>query len=340
MAVIDNIKERAKKDIKTIILPETNDERIIRAAAKTVEEGIANIILLGDEAELKAKAEELGVDISGSTFINPPESPKLEEYANLFYEMRKNKGVTPESAKETLSSDFVYFGVVMVKAGDADGLVSGACHTTADTIRPALQIIQTGPGEKMVSSFFLIDVPNCEYGEKGVFMFADCGLTQDPSSEELAHIADQTARSFQDLVEKEGRVAFISHSTMGSAKHALVDKVTEGLKIARELYPDLKCDGEMQVDAAIVPSVGQSKAPESEVAGKANILLFPNIDAGNSCYKIAERLAKASAFGPILQGITKPVNDLSRGCKWEDIPDVVAITAVQAQMNDLRAAAK
>ena len=340
MAVIDNIKARAKADIKTIILPETNDDRIIKAAAKSVEEGIAKIVLLGDEAELKSRAEELGVDISGATIINPPESPKLEEYANVFYELRKSKGVTPESAKETLSTDFVFFGDVMVKQGDADGLVSGACHTTADTIRPALQIIKTAPGEKMVSSFFLIDVPNCEYGEKGVFMFADCGLTQDPTSEELADIADQTARSFRDLVEKEGRVAFISHSTMGSARHALVDKVTEGLRIAKETYPDLKCDGEMQVDAAIVPEVGKSKAPESEVAGQANILLFPNIDAGNSCYKIAERLAKASAFGPILQGITKPVNDLSRGCKWEDIPDVVAITAVQAQMNDKRAAGK
>ena len=340
MAVIDNIKARAKADIKTIILPETNDDRIIKAAAKSVEEGIAKIVLLGDEAELKARAEELGVDISGATIINPPESPKLEEYANVFYELRKSKGVTPESAKETLSTDFVFFGDVMVKQGDADGLVSGACHTTADTIRPALQIIKTAPGEKMVSSFFLIDVPNCEYGEKGVFMFADCGLTQDPTSEELADIADQTARSFRDLVEKEGRVAFISHSTMGSARHALVDKVTEGLRIAKETYPDLKCDGEMQVDAAIVPEVGKSKAPESEGAGQANILLFPNIDAGNSCYKIAERLAKASAFGPILQGITKPVNDLSRGCKWEDIPDVVAITAVQAQMNDKRAAGK
>lgn len=338
MAVIDRIRERAKADVKTIALPETNDDRVIRAAASVIKDKLANIILIGDEAEIQKKADKLGVDISGASIVNPATSSKLDEYSNVFYELRKHKGVTPESAKEKMLNDYVYFGVVMVKQGDADGLVSGACHTTAETLRPGLQIVKTAPGEKMVSSFFIIEVPDCEYGEKGTFMFADCGLTQDPTSEELADIADATSRSFSNLIEKDPKVAFISHSTKGSARHALIDKVTEGLRIAHETYPDLNCDGEFQVDAAIVPEVGESKAPGSKVAGHANVLIFPNIDAGNSCYKIAERLGKAHAYGPILQGITKQINDLSRGCKWEDIPDVVAITAVQAQLIEKKSA--
>lgn len=336
MAVINTIKDRARADLKKIVLPETNDERILRAADMTLKEGTAELILIGDEKDIKSRAEALGLDLSGASFINPAESPKLDEYSNVFYELRKKKGITPEQAKEKISTDYVYFGVVMVRVGDADGLVSGAAHTSADTLRPALQIVKTAKNEKMVSSFFLIEVPDCEYGEKGTFMFADCGLTQAPTSEELADIADMTARSFKDLVGAEPIAAFISHSTQGSAKHDIVDNVKEGLRIAHETYPDLKCDGEFQVDAAIVPEVAAFKAPDSELAGKANVLIFPNIDAGNSAYKIAERLAKASAYGPILQGIAKPVNDLSRGCRWQDIPGVIAITAVQAQLIEER----
>lgn len=332
MAVMDKILEMAKADKKRIILPETNDDRVLKAAAKVVADDLAEMILIGDVEAMKAQAEGLGVDISGAVLINPAESPDLDRYAEAFYELRKSKGVTLEEAKKILSEDSVFFGIVMVRLGDADGLVSGAAHTTADTLRPALQIVQTAPDEELVSSFFIIEVPNCDLGDNGVFLFADCGLNQDPPSEQLAIIADQTSRSGASLLGMDGRVAFISHSTMGSASHALVDKVVEGLRIAREKYPDLKCDGEMQVDAAIVPEVGKSKAPDSEVAGQANILVFPNIDVGNSCYKIAERFAGARAIGPILQGLNRPVNDLSRGCKWEVIPDVVAITAVQAQI--------
>ena len=239
--------------------------------------------------------------------------------------------MTPEQAKEILLNQYLYYGVMMVKMGDADGMVSGACHSTADTLRPCLQILKTKPGTKLVSAFFLMEVPNCEYGENGTFVFADCGLNQDPTPEELAAIAASSAESFRSLVGAEPKVAFLSHSTKGSAKHALVDKVVEATKIAKEQNPDLKLDGEMQLDAAIVPSVGAAKAPDSDVAGKANVLIFPNLDAGNIGYKLVQRLAKAEAYGPVTQGIAAPVNDLSRGCSADDIVGVVAITAVQCQ---------
>ena len=331
MSFIDGIKERAKQDIKTIVLPESEDERTLRAAAKILEEKTANLILIGEEAMIKADAEKYGVNIDGATIINPETSDKLEEYVNTLYELRKAKGMTPEAAREALLKDRTTFGVMVLKTGGADGLVSGACHSTANTLRPALQILRTAPGAKLVSGFFIMDVPNCEFGYNGTFAFADCGLNQDPDSESLAAIANDTANTFRTLVGAEPKVAFLSHSTKGSAKHPLVDKVVNAVEIAHHQYPDLVCDGELQLDAAIVPSVAASKAPGSPVAGQANVLIFPNLDGGNIGYKLVQRLAKAEAYGPMLQGIAKPVNDLSRGCSWEDIVGVVALTAVQAQ---------
>lgn len=332
MAFIDSIKERAKQNKKTICLPETEDKRTLLAAAKVLEEGIADVILVGNEEKVKDSADWLNIDLSGAVVVDPATSPKLEAYVELLYETRKAKGMTMEKAREMLLADNLFFGVMMVKAGDADGMVAGACHSTANVLRPSLQILKTAPGTKLVSAFFIMAVPNCDAGENGTFIFADCGLNQDPSAEELAAIADSSAKSFRALVGAEPRIAMLSHSTKGSAKHALVDKVVEATEIAKATYPELKVDGELQLDAALVDSVAASKAPGSEVAGKANVLIFPNLDAGNIGYKLVQRLAKAEAYGPVLQGIAKPVNDLSRGCSWEDIVGVVAITAVQAQL--------
>lgn len=328
MGFIDVIKERAKQNKQTIVLPETNDIRTIEAASKILAEDIANIILIGSKEEIEKISK--GYDLSKAEIIEPKNSDKLEEYINLLVELRKSKGMTSEQARELLVNDYLYFGVVMVKAGDADGMVAGACHATADVLRPSLQILKTAPGTKLVSAFFVIVVPNCEYGEDGTFVFSDAGLVQNPNPEELAAIAGSSAKSFELLVQKEPIVAMLSHSTKGSAKHADVDKVVEATKIAKETYPDIKLDGEYQLDAAIVPSVGASKAPGSDIAGKANVLIFPDLDAGNIGYKLAQRLAKAEAYGPVTQGIAKPVNDLSRGCSADDIVGVIAITAVQA----------
>lgn len=329
MGFIDIIKERAKADKKTIVLPETEDRRTYEAAAAILKEGTANIILVGNEEAVKKGSE--GLDISGATVVDPATSDKTQGYIDMLVELRKNKGMTREQAEEILLNQYLYYGVMMVKVGDADGMVSGACHSTADTLRPCLQILKTKPGTKLVSAFFVIVVPDCEYGANGTFIFGDSGLVQNPNPEELAAIAASSAESFELLVQEEPVVAMLSHSTKGSAKHADVDKVIEATKIAKEEHPELKLDGEYQLDAAIVPSVGQSKAPGSDIAGKANVLIFPDLDAGNIGYKLAQRLAKAEAYGPITQGIAKPVNDLSRGCSAEDIVGVVAITAVQAQ---------
>lgn len=333
MSYIDGIKDKARMDKRTIVLPETNDKRTLIAASHILSEGIANLILIGNEEKILDGAGWLEVDLSGATIINPDKAEKLDEYVNLLYETRKSKGMTPEKAREILLTDYLTFGVVMVKANDADGMVAGACHATADTLRPALQILKTAPGVKLVSAFFIMDVPDCSYGDNGTFLFADCGLNQDPNSEELAAIADTSAKSFKSLVGSKPIIAMLSHSTKGSAKHALVDKVTEAVRIAHEQYPSLTLDGELQTDAALVPHIAKSKAPGSEVAGKANVLIFPNLDAGNIGYKLVQRLGKAEAYGPMLQGISRPVNDLSRGCSWEDIVGVVALTAVQAQMS-------
>ena len=329
MAIIDVLKEKAKADKKTIVLPESEDRRTYEAAAKILKEGIADIILVGSEEDVKKNGE--GLDLTGIKVVDPATSDRTAAYIDKLVELRSKKGMTPEQAKEILLNQYLYYGVMMVKMGDADGMVSGACHSTADTLRPCLQILKTKPGTKLVSAFFLMEVPNCEFGENGTFVFADCGLNQDPTPEELAAIAASSAESFRSLVGAEPKVAFLSHSTKGSAKHALVDKVVEATKIAKEQNPDLKLDGEMQLDAAIVPSVGAAKAPDSDVAGKANVLIFPNLDAGNIGYKLVQRLAKAEAYGPVTQGIAAPVNDLSRGCSADDIVGVVAITTVQCQ---------
>ena len=332
MAFIDLMKEKARSNKKTIVLPEAEDKRSLVAVEKIMEEGTANLILLGNAEKIAADAKEFGANIEGAAIVDPANDVNFNKYAETLYELRKSKGMTLEKAQETITKDLIAYGIMMVKLGDADGLVAGACHSTADTLRPALQILKTAPGTELVSGFFIMDVPNCEFGENGTFLFADCGLNQDPNAAELAAIANSSAASFKALTGHEAKIAMLSHSTMGSAKHALVDKVAEATKIAKEKYPNIKVDGELQLDAAIVPSVAASKAKGSEVAGQANCLIFPNLDAGNIGYKLVQRLAKAEAYGPMLQGIAKPVNDLSRGCSAEDIVGVVAITAVQAQM--------
>ncbi len=332
MSYIDTIKDRARRDVKTIVLPETRDKRTLIAASKILEEEIAHIILIGNEEKITDGAGWLEIDLGKATIIDPKSSERLEEYVQLLYETRKEKGMTVEKAREILLKDYLTFGVMMVKANHADGMVAGACHATADVLRPSLQILKTAPGTKLVSAFFVMDVPNCDSGDDGTFLFADCGLNQDPTAEELAAIAESSSKSFQALVGPRPKIALLSHSTKGSAKHPLVDKVVLATQIAREKYPHIVVDGELQLDTALVENVAKSKAPGSEVAGEANVLIFPNLDAGNIGYKLVQRLAKAEAYGPILQGIARPVNDLSRGCSWQDIVGVVAITAVQAQL--------
>ena len=329
MGFIDVIKEKARADKKTIVLPESEDRRVLEATATILKEGLANVVLIGNEEQIKKDAADL--DISGAIIVDPATSDKTQAYIDKLVELRQKKGMTQEQAREIMLNQRTYYGVMMVKMGDADGMVSGACHSTADTLRPSLQILKTKPGPKLVSAFFLMEVPNCEYGENGTFVFGDCGLNQNPTSEELAAIAVSSAESFKMLVGKEPKVAMLSHSSMGSAKHADVDKVVEAVKIAKETAPELMLDGELQLDAAIVPSVGASKAPNSQVAGQANVLIFPDLDAGNIGYKLVQRLAKAEAYGPMTQGIAAPVNDLSRGCSASDIVGVTAITAVQCQ---------
>ena len=329
MSFIDIIKERAKKDIKTIVLPESMDRRVMEAASKILDEGIAKIIIVGTPEEIEKSSE--GLDISKAIIINPFTSDLTEDLILKLVELRKNKGLTYEEAKKLLLEDYMYYACMLVKVGMADGCVSGACHSTSNTLRPALQIIKTKPGVELVSAFFLMVVPDCEFGNNGTFVFADCGLEQNPDPIKLAAIGGSSAESYKLLVGDEPKVAFLSHSTMGSAKHNDVDKVVEAVRIAKEKYPQYSMDGELQLDAAIVPSIGASKAPNSEVAGKANVLVFPDLDSGNIGYKLVQRLAKAEAYGPICQGIAAPINDLSRGCSADDIVGVVAITAIQAQ---------
>ena len=331
MNFIDRIKERAKSDKKRIVLPESMDKRVIEAAEKIIKEDIAEVVIVGKKEDILEISQ--GYDISKAIIVDPFTEEYTEELINELVELRKSKGMTYDEAKKLLLEDYMYYACMLVKDGKADGCVSGACHSTSNTLRPALQIIKTKPGTELVSAFFLMVVPDCEYGENGIFVFADAGLEQNPDPTKLAAIAASSAETFRLLVKREPKVAFLSHSTMGSAKHDDVTKVVNAVNIAKEKYPQYKMDGELQLDAAIIPSVAASKAPNSEVAGHANVLVFPDLDAGNIGYKLVQRLAKAEAYGPICQGIAAPVNDLSRGCSAEDIVGVVAITAVQAQNN-------
>ena len=332
MTFIDNIKKRAKEDIKTIVLPEAEDIRILEATQQVLKEQYANIILVGNKEKIEKKAKENNINIIGAEIVDPNNSEKHDEYVNLLYELRKHKGMTIEQAKE-LVKDPVYYGMLMVKdeQTNADGLVSGAAHSTSDTLRPALQILKTAPGTKLVSAFFVMVVPDCEYGEKGTFVFADSGLNENPDSEALSEIAISSSKSFKQLVQKEPKVAMLSYSTYGSAKSELTQKVIEATQKVKEKEQKLKVDGELQLDAAIIPEIAEMKAPGSPLKGQANVLVFPNLDCGNIGYKLVQRLGKAEAYGPLCQGIAKPVNDLSRGCNSDDIAGVVAITAVQAQ---------
>ena len=330
MKLMNKILEVAKADKKRIVLPEGNEERTIVATEEIYKQGYAHPILVGNKEEILNKATALNADLTGVEIIDPETSENLSKYIEAFYELRKKKGMTMSKA-EKIVRDPLYFGTMMVKLGDADGMVSGAVHTTGDLLRPGLQIIKTAPGVSVVSSFFIMMVPDSVYGEEGMLLFSDCAVNPNPNEDQLAAIAIATAETAKNLCKVEPRVAMLSFSTMGSADHELVSKVRTATEKAKELRPDLLIDGEMQLDAAIVESVASQKAPNSKVAGKANVLVFPDLQAGNIGYKLVQRFAKAEAIGPICQGFAKPINDLSRGCSSEDIVKVVAITAVQAQ---------
>ena len=330
MSFIENIKQRAKQDIKTIILPEAEDKRVLEAASKVIAQGFAKVILIGDKDQVEKDSKENNIDLSGVEIIDIKTSAKKQEYAQKLFELRQTKGMTQDEASKLIEEP-IYYGMMMLKLGEADGLVSGAAHSTSNTLRPALQILKTAPNTKLVSAFFVMCVPNCEYGEKGTFIYGDSGLVENPNADELSEIAISSAKSFKSLVEAEPKVAMLSYSTYGSAKSELTEKVIEATKLVKEKAPDLLVDGELQVDAAIIPEVSKSKAPGSPIEGNANVLIFPDLNAGNIGYKLTQRLAKAEAYGPLCQGIAKPVNDLSRGCSADDIVGVVAITAVQAQ---------
>ena len=325
--IMNEIKARAKSDVKTIVLPEGLELRVLTAACEAQKEKIANIILLGDNAKINELAKENNLDVTGIKIIDPIGSENYDEYVNGLYELRKEKGMTVEKAKE-LVKDEVYFGVLMVKFGHADGLVCGAVHSTADTLRPALQIVKTKPGAKCVSSCVLLEVPDSRYEHE--YIFADCGLIQKPTSEELSEIAIASNDTYKQLVGTTPKLAMLSYSTHGSAKAEEIDTVTTAVNLVKGKREDIIIDGELQLDAALDKEVAKLKAPNSKVAGEANVLIFPNLEAGNIGYKLVERLGNATAYGPITQGLAKPINDLSRGCKAKDIVGVIAITAVQA----------
>ncbi len=332
MSFIEEIKQRAKEQIKTIVLPEAEDIRILKATEQVLKEQYANIVLVGNQERIMNIAQKNDINIEKAKIVSPDTYERKEEYAQLLYELRKHKGMTLEEARK-LIKDPVYFGMLMVKdeKTQADGLVSGAIHSTSDTLRPALQILKTKPDTKLVSAFFVMVVPDCAYGEEGIFIFADSGLNENPDAENLSDIAISSSESFEQLVGKKAKVAMLSYSTYGSAKSELTEKVIEATKLIKEKNKDILVDGELQLDAAIIPEVAKLKAPQSPIKGEANVLIFPNLDAGNIGYKLVQRLGHAEAYGPLCQGISKPVNDLSRGCSSKDIAGVIAITAVQAQ---------
>ncbi len=330
MNVITRIRQKARQLGKTVVLPESEDERVLRAARDATSQHIASVILVGERETITCKAGDLSVDLSDIEIIEPENDPRREEYIEELYRLRKNKGMDREKANEWLHNP-MYYACMMLRQGAVDGVVAGAVLSSSNVIRPALQIIKTAQGIKLASSCFLMLLPEHSSGEEKVFLFADCGFNPQPKPEELAHIAVTTARTAQLLIGIEGKVAMLSFSTKGSATHEAVDRVVEATRIAKKLKPELLIDGELQADAALVPEIGRLKAPESEVAGKANVLIFPDLNSGNISYKIAERLAGATAIGPILQGLAKPVNDVSRGCKSEDIINQIAVTALQTE---------
>lgn len=331
MSFINKIKNEAKKEIKTIVLPESDDLRILEATEMIIQEGFADIILIGNPDEINNIAAENNINISKAKIINPSTYSKFSKYASDLYELRKAKGMTLDQAKDLLMNNSRYLAAMIVKEGDADGFVSGASHPTSDTLRPALQILKTAPGTKLVSAFFIMDLPDKQYGENGIFVFADCGLNEYPDAEALSEIATSSAKSFKELVGEEPRIAMLSYSTHGSANSPLTEKVIEATKLLKEREPELICDGEIQLDAAIIPEVAKLKAPDSPLQGKSNILIFPDLDAGNIGYKLTQRFGHAEAYGPLCQGVSRAVNDLSRGCSSKDIVGVVAITALQAR---------
>jgi phosphate acetyltransferase len=331
MSLIEQIKKKAQSNLKTVVLPESYDERMLYAAEKIAKNQLAKIVLLGETAAIKAEAAAKGIDLSGVEIVNPITSPKLDQYVADFVELRKSKGMTAEEAYTTLTaSDNLYFAGMMVRNGDADGEVAGAAGTTGAVLKAAFQTVGPAKGIKTVSSFFLMITKNQDFGENGIILFADCAVNPNPDAQALAEIAIATAGNCKAFLDVEARVALLSFSTKGSASHADSDKVIQALEIVKQARPDLQIDGEMQLDAALISKVGEKKAPGSSVAGKANVLVFPDLDAGNIGYKLVERIAGAEAIGPVIQGLSKPVNDLSRGCSVDDIVNVTAITAVQA----------
>lgn len=332
MLLLDKIKKKARANIQTVVLPESYDERMLFAAEKIVTQGLAKIVLLGNPEKVKEDAAAKGVDLAGVEILDPCTSPKLDSYVENLVEIRKKKGLTAEDARKLLTApDNLYYAGLMVRLGDAGGCVAGATSTTGNVLRAAIQTIGTSPGMKTVSSFFIMITKDAKFGEDGIVLFADCAVNPNPDSQALAEIAVSTARNCKSFLDVDARVAMLSFSTKGSASHPDIDKVTKALEIAKQIDPALQIDGELQADAALIPSIGEKKAPGSTVAGKANVVVFPDLDAGNIGYKLTERIGGAEAIGPIIQGLAKPVNDLSRGCSVEDIVNVTAITAVQAQ---------
>lgn len=331
MSLIDSIKNNARKQLRTIVLPESEDERVLNATAQVLEEKTANVVLIGNEETIKADAQKCGANIDGAQIIDPKKFDDIDRYVNELVELRKSKGLSNEEAKEIMTSEPRFFGCMMVRLGDADGLVAGSNSPTADVLRAGIQVIKTAPGIKTVSSAFIMETKDGQFGDNGLILFADCAVLPDPNAEQLADIAASTAATAKNVVGLDPRVAMLSFSTMGSAKHPLVDKVQNAVQILKDRNVDFKFDGEMQADAAIIPAIGAKKAPESKVAGNANVLVFPDLQSGNIGYKLVQRFAGADAHGPVVQGLAKPVNDLSRGCSVEDIANLVAITATQIE---------